>query len=258
VSERLKLTVEGAVAVLAIMRPERLNALDLDLLREIERACDAIEANAAVRAAILTGEGKAFCAGGDIKAWAGMAPQEFGHGWVRLGHRVFDRLAALRTPLIAAINGHALGGGLELAACADIRVAEMQVRIGLPETGLGMVPGWGGTQRLVRRFGAGLVRRMALGGEVFSAEEACGLGLVDHVAETGGALALAEKLAEKIAARGPAAVEIAKLAINAAEGESREPSVEALAGILAAKTGDLREGVSAFGEKRQPRFSGEW
>ncbi|PZO79317.1 MAG: enoyl-CoA hydratase [Mesorhizobium amorphae] len=257
-SERLNLRIEGATAVLAIARPERANALDMDLLRAIERACDRIEGEDAVRAAILTGEGKAFSAGGDIKAWGAMSPQEFGTEWIRLGHRVFDRLASLRMPLISAINGHALGGGLELAATADIRVAETQSRIGLPETGLGMVPGWSGTQRLVRRFGAGVVRRMALGGEVFLGEEARALGLIDHVAETGGALSRALELAAGIAERGPAAVALAKLMINTAEGESREAGVETLAGILAAKTGDLREGVTAFGEKRAPRFQGEW
>ena len=118
-----------------------------------------------------------------------MRPEEFGHQWVRYGHRVFERLATLRAPLIAALNGHALGGGLELAACADIRIAENQIKIGLPETGLGMVPGWSGTQRLVKRFGAQIVRRMVLGGEMFSAEEGRMNGLVDHVVETGSALA---------------------------------------------------------------------
>ena len=104
---------------------------------------------------------------------------------MRFGHRVFERLATLRMPVIAAINGHALGGGLELAAAADIRIAEIQIKIGLPETGLGMVPGWSGTQRLVKRFGAQIVRRMVLGGEMFTAEEAKAVGLVDAVVGAG-------------------------------------------------------------------------
>ena len=254
----VRVEIEGAVTVLTVARPDKLNAFDLDMLRALDAACDAVETNAAVRAAIITGEGKAFSAGGDIKAWGGMRPEEFGHQWVRFGHRVFERLATLRVPVIAALNGHALGGGLELAACADIRIAETQIRIGLPETGLGMVPGWSGTQRLVRRFGAQIVRRMVLGGEMFSAEEGRANGLVDHVVEPGSALAEAKAYASRIATRGPAAGEISKLMIAVANGEDNGAGVEALGSILVAKTGDLREGVAAFTEKRPATFKGEW
>ena len=255
---RLKVELDGAVATITLTRPERLNAIDLDMLKALDRACDEIEANTAIHAAILTGEGKGFSAGGDIKAWGAMDPGQFGHQWVRYGHRVFDRLAALRVPLIAALNGHALGGGLELAACADIRIAEAQIRVGLPETTLGIVPGWSGTQRVVRRFGAQIVRRMLLGGEVFSAEEARALGLVDRVVETGGALAAAREQAEKAARGGPASVETAKLLIAVAEGEGADAAAEAIGSMLVAKTADLREGVAAFGGKRPARFGGDW
>lgn len=254
----VRVDVDGPVAVLTVARPDRLNALDIDMLKALGAACDEVEANAEIRVAIITGEGKAFSAGGDIKAWGGMAPQEFGHGWVRFGHRVFERLASLRMPVIAALNGHALGGGLELAACADIRIAESQIRIGLPETGLGMVPGWSGTQRLVQRFGAQIVRRMVLGGEMFSAEEGRASGLVDAVVETGTALAEAKAYATRIAARGPAALEIAKLMIATANGEDKGAGVEALGSMLVAKTGDLKEGVAAFTQKRTATFKGEW
>lgn len=187
-----------------------------------------------------------------------MDPAAFGHGWVRFGHRVFERLATLRMPVIAALNGHALGGGLELAAAADIRIAEAQVKIGMPETSLGMVPGWSGTQRLVARFGAQVVRRMVLGGEMFSAEQAKAEGLVDLVVETGLVMQAARDYAARIAARGPAALETAKLMIAAANGEDNGAAVEALGSILVAKTGDVKEGVAAFGEKREARFKGEW
>ncbi|MFM2279063.1 MAG: hypothetical protein RLZZ444_1294 [Pseudomonadota bacterium] len=257
-SGTVKISLEGPVAILTLARPEKLNALDLDMLSALSSASDEIEANPAVRAAILTGEGKGFSAGGDIKAWAGMQPQEFGHAWVRHGHRVFERLATLRMPLVAALNGHALGGGLELAGIADIRIAENHIRIGLPETGLGMVPGWSGTQRLVKRFGAQLVRRMALGGEIFSAQEACTLGLVDAVVETGCSVDAARAYATRIADRGPAALEITKMMIAMANGEDNGSAAEALGSILVAKTGDLKEGVSAFGEKRPAQFKGEW
>lgn len=256
--QRIKVELSGHVAVITAARPDKLNAFDIDMLKALSVACDEVEAHAQIRVAILTGEGKAFSAGGDIKAWGAMTPSEFGHAWVRFGHRVFERLATLRVPLIAAINGHALGGGLELAIAADIRIAERHVKIGLPETGLGMVPGWSGTQRLVRRAGAQVVRRMVLGGEIFSADEAVALGLVDKVVETGEAVAAARDYAARIAARGPAAVEVAKLMIATANGEDNGTAVEALGSILVAKTGDLKEGLAAFSEKRSAKFSGEW
>ncbi|MFC0244686.1 enoyl-CoA hydratase/isomerase family protein [Falsochrobactrum ovis] len=258
VTERITVTVENHVAFITIKRPEKLNAFDIEMLQQLSAACDRVEADATVRVAILTGEGKAFSAGGDIKAWGGMEPSEFGHAWVRYGHRVFERLATLRMPLIAAMNGHALGGGLELAAAADIRIVEEQAKIGLPETSLGMVPGWSGTQRLVRRFGAQIVRRMVLGGEMFTAQEALSHGLVDAVVETGTVLEQAQDYAMRVAKRGPAALEISKLMIAVANGEDNGTAVEALGSILVAKTGDLKEGVSAFSEKREAAFKGEW
>ena len=254
----VRVTIEGAVAIITLSRPEKRNAMDLAMLKALAAACDEVETNSAVRAAILTGEGKAFCAGGDIKAWSAMDAAEFGHAWVRFGHRVFDRLATLRVPVIAALNGHAFGGGLELAGAADIRIAERQIEIGLPETSLGMVPGWSGTQRLVKRFGAQIVRRMVLGGEMFSADEAFALGLVDAVAPTGGALEAAKVYAARLAKRGPAALEVAKLMIASASGEDNGSAVEALGAILVAKTPDLKEGVAAFGEKRAANFKGDW
>ncbi|MGZ9719957.1 enoyl-CoA hydratase/isomerase family protein [Rhizobium miluonense] len=257
-SGTVRVEVEGHIATMTVSRPEKLNALDLDMLKALSDAADEVEANAQVRVAILTGEGKGFSAGGDIKAWGGMRPEEFGHAWVRHGHRIFERLATLRVPLIAALNGHALGGGLELAGVADIRIGEEHIKIGLPETGLGMVPGWSGTQRLVKRFGAQIVRRMALGGEVFTAEEARGLGLVDAVVATGKAVVAANEYAARIAARGPAALEIVKLMIASANDEDNGTAVEALGSILAAKTGDLKEGVASFTEKRSAKFKGEW
>ncbi len=257
-SGTVRVDIDGSLAIMTVSRPEKLNALDLDMLKALSEAADAVEVNPDVHVAILTGEGKAFSAGGDIKAWGHMAPQEFGHAWVRYGHRVFERLATLRVPLIAALNGHALGGGLELAGLADIRIAEQQIKIGLPETGLGMIPGWSGTQRLVKRFGAQIVRRMALGGEIFTAEEASQFGVVDMVVATGTAVAAARDYARRVAARGPAALEITKLMIASANGEDNGAAVEALGSILAAKTGDLKEGVTAFSEKRPAQFKGEW
>jgi enoyl-CoA hydratase len=246
---------EGGIARITLTRPEKLNALDMGMIEALAAAADAIEASRDVRAAILTGEGKAFCAGGDIAAWGGLEPLDMWRLWVRAGHRAFDRLARLRVPMIAVLSGHALGGGLELAATADIRIAEPQAKFGMPETGLGMIPGWSGTQRLVRRVGAQAVRRLALTGAIVEAAEAARLGLVDEVAPRGEGMKRAMELAATIAARGPVAVSIAKELINSAEGEETAAAVEAIAGALTSYTEDLKEGVASFREKRTPCFA---
>ncbi|MGQ0485601.1 MAG: enoyl-CoA hydratase/isomerase family protein [Hyphomicrobiales bacterium] len=252
---RIRLEAKGHVAVLTIARPEKLNALDYEMVLALERAAHLIETMREVRVAIITGEGgKSFCAGGDIDAWSKWAPQDFGMAWVRHGHRAFDALARLRQPLIAALNGHALGGGLELAATADFRIAETHVKLGSPETGLGIIPGWSGTQRSVRRFGSQTVRRMALLGEVFTAGEGLSLGIVDQVVATGASLQAARDMAARIAARGPSATQATKMLINAAEGEEVERPLEALAGHVAAGSAELKEGVAAFRDKRKPEF----
>lgn len=253
---RILLALEGEIAVLTLNRPDKLNALDQGMLRALEQACDDIEADKALRVLLLAANGKAFCAGGDIAAWAALSPLDFAHDWVRRGHRVFDRLAQLRTPTIAVLTGPAFGGGLELAGACDFRIAEAGVKLGLPETSLGMVPGWSGTQRLVRRFGAQLVRRLSLGGDMLKAEDALVVGLVDRVAAAGEGMRAARDMAQVIAARGPVAVQTAKLMINAAEGEESAATVEVLAGALIATTSDLKEGVAAFREKRKPGFGG--
>lgn len=253
---RIRLTVEGQIGHLAISRPEKLNALDAEMVGDLLSLCHEIEHHPDIRVVILTGEGKAFCAGGDIAAWSGETPAAFGRHWVRDGHAAFDALARLRQPVIAVLNGHALGGGLELAACADYRIAEAHVKLGQPETGLGIIPGWSGTQRAVRRFGAQLVRRMAVFGEIFEAEEARSLGLVDRVAPSGKGVEEAIVLAEQVLARGPEATELTKMLINAAEGEERERVLEALAGRIAAGGDELAEGLAAFREKRKPDFKG--
>ncbi|MER9967122.1 enoyl-CoA hydratase/isomerase family protein [Mesorhizobium sp. M0060] len=246
---------DGAIGIVTLRRPEKFNALDIPMLRALEEALDEAETAEGVRVVLICGEGKGFCAGGDVEAWAAMSAVDFQVQWVRYGHRVFDRLARLRQPTIAVLAGHALGGGLELAAACDFRVAETQVKLGFPETSIGVVPGWSGTQRAVRRFGAQAVRRMALGGEVFLAIEAMTLGIVDRVVETGKAFAEARAWAGKIAERGPLATEAAKLMIAIAEGEESAAATEALASGFIALTSDLRAGVEAFKAKQKPAFS---
>lgn len=256
-SDAFSLEVEGGVGILRIDREDKRNALDAAMVDALGDLCRTIERRDDVSVVILTGQGRSFCAGGDIAAWSGETPTDFGRHWVRDGHDAFDRLARLRQPVIAVLNGHALGGGLELAACADHRIAEAHVKIGQPEAGLGIIAGWSGTQRAVRRFGAQNVRRMAIFGKIFSAEEACAVGIVDEVAETGAGLSRARELALSLLKRGPRATELTKMLINAAEGEERERILESLAGRIAAASDELREGVSAFFEKRPADFSGK-
>ncbi len=254
---RLTLTVEDAIALVTVDRVDKLNALDGALVRALFDICRDIEHQAAAKVVIVTGTGnKAFSAGGDIEAWSAESPEAFGRHWVREGHAAFDALARLRQPVIAVLNGHALGGGLELAACADIRIAEEHAKIGQPEPGLGIIPGWSGTQRAVRRFGSQNVRRMAQFGEVYSAKEAHEKGIVDEVVATGSGLDRARDIAERVLARGQFATEATKMLINAAEGEERERVMEALAGTAAAASDELQEGLAAFRQKRKPDFGG--
>lgn len=251
---RVELVVEDNIARLTLRRPEKLNAIDDAMIDALFAVCRTIERSDA-RVVILSGEGgKSFCAGGDIEAWSSLAADVFSRRWLRDGHDAFDALARLTVPLIAVLNGHALGGGLELAACADLRIAEAHVKIGQPEPGLGVIPGWSGTQRASRRFGTQIVRRMALFGEIYSAEEAQALGLVDCVVATGEGVAAAEAAAARVLQRSPRATELTKMLINAAEGEENARVVEALAGAVAAGSRDLTEGLSAYRQKRPARF----
>ncbi len=252
---RITVTVNEATATLTINRPEKLNALDASMVEALSALCQQIEHDEAIRVVLLTGAGeKAFCAGGDIDAWSDQPADAFGRFWIREGHAAFDRLARLRQPLIAVLNGHALGGGLELAACADYRIAEAQVKIGQPETGIGIIPGWSGTQRLVRRFGASAVRRMAIMGEVFQAEQALQLGLVDQLSPRGEGMAVGLALANNVSRRAPRATELTKMLVNVAEGEETGRVIESLAGALAADSDQLAEGLSAYRAKRTPQY----
>ena len=251
---RIKLNVDNAIATITLARAEKLNALDKPMILALERVGLFIDADLKIKVALLTGEGdRAFCAGGDIDAWSSEPAEEFGLQWVRLGHRAFDALARLRQPLIAVLNGSAMGGGFELASCADFRIAEPHTKISLPETGLGIIPGWSGTQRAVRRFGAQIIRRMALGGESFSAAQALSHGLVDQVSAQGESMNVALGLAHQISARSVFATAATKMMINAAEGEDAGRALEALGGIAAAQSEELKAGLEAFRAKKQKR-----
>ena len=249
---RIKISHQGSIAFITMMRPEKLNALDLSMITAMEKAAHIIDADNNIKATIITGAGdRAFCAGGDIAAWSAQDAESFGLQWVRIGHRAFDALTRLRVPLIAALNGSAMGGGLELAATADFRIAEEHIKISLPETGLGIIPGWSGTQRIVQRFGAATTKRMALAGEAFSAQDALMVGMADKVVTKGQSLSAAIELAEVIANRSTFATAAVKMMINAADGEDGPRAIEALGGIAVAHSAELKASLAAFNAKKK-------
>ena len=233
----------------------KLNALTTGMLRQLEDHLIQIERERDSRTVIVTGTGpKAFCCGADIAEWGPLSPAEFARYWVRDGHRVFDRLARLSKPTIGAINGHAFGGGLELAACCDIRVMAPRATLALPEAKVGIVPGWSGTQRLTRLLPEPVVKEMTLFGRRISAERATSLGFATEVAED--TLAAAQDIAASLTNVSPRANELAKAMIHAAVGEDRAAAIEAVGSAAAAASADRNEGVSAFLNKRTAEFSG--
>ena len=247
---------DGQVARITLDRPAKLNALTPAMLAELGGAVARIDSDDDIRAVVLNATGdRAFCVGADIDAWADADALRMWRHWVRDGHAVFDRLARLRPPLIAAIEGLALGGGLELAATCDLRIGGAGASFGLPEADVGVAPGWSGTQRLVRAIGPGPVKLMALVGERLDAAAAERTGVVHRVVPAGSALDAALEMTQRIAARGPVAVQLSKQLINAAVGEDTAQTLEALASGVAASTEDMREGVAGFREKRPPVFS---
>ena len=248
-------TYHGATSVLTLSNEAKLNAFTTQMLLQLEDALAELDRSADVRAVILTGAGpKAFCCGADIAEWGPLSPAEFARFWVRDGHRVFDRLARISKPTIGALNGHAFGGGLELAACCDIRVMAPRATLALPEAKVGIVPGWSGTQRLTRLLPEPVVKEMALFGRRVTSDRAVALGFACAVAED--ALAEAHDIAASLGDVSPRANELAKAMIHGAVGEDRAASIEMLGSAAAAASADREEGVAAFLEKRAAAFKG--
>ena len=254
----LQVSSEDGIAIVTLHRPEKLNSLTPAMLDELEFTARRLEDDTTLRAVILTGSGeKAFCVGADINEWAALAPLDMWRRWVRRGHQVFEQWARLRQPVIAAINGLALGGGLELAITADIRLAASGSGFALPEASIATCPGWSGTQRLVQIIGASRAKYLAITGARVSAADALGFGLVHEVVDRHALMDRAMFLAREIALKAPVSVQLTKQLINAAAGEGTAVTLEAMAGALAATTSDAAEGIKSFREKRAPRYTGK-
>jgi enoyl-CoA hydratase len=253
----IELARVGEIATVTLNRPAKLNSLTSAMLNQLEDCARELEADAVVRVVILTGSGsKAFCVGADIHEWASFEPLDMWRRWVRRGHQVFDQWARLRQPVISAINGHAFGGGLELAIVGDVRITSDEAKFALPEASIATCPGWSGTQRMVRLVGASHAKYLALSGQKLNADDALRTGLVHEVVKSVNLLSRAQELAQEMADKAPVSMQLTKQLINASAGEDAAATLEAMAGALAATTQDAAEGINSFREKRKPQYLG--
>jgi enoyl-CoA hydratase len=257
--EALILTeIRHQIAFLTINRPQQLNALNKDTIDALHNALAAADADAGVGAIVLTGSGeKAFVAGADIKEFADFSISQGGELALRGQQTLFDFIEQLSTPVIAAVNGFALGGGLELAMAAHIRIASSNARMGLPETSLGVIPGYGGTQRLAQLVGRGKANELIFTAGMLKADEALQWGLVNAVVEQSELLATCEAMAQKILANSPLAIAAAIRCVNAgftSGVNGYQVEIEEFGKCFGTK--DFKEGTTAFLEKRKPNFRG--
>jgi enoyl-CoA hydratase len=254
----LRVALEDGIAVLTIDRPEALNALDVATLTELRDRLLELHENDDVRVIVLTGAGdRAFAAGADIKYMIGLGVEQ-AREWGELGQNVGRLLETIPKPTIAAVNGFALGGGCELALACDLRCAASTAKLGQPEVNLGIIPGWGGTQRLARVCGIGVAKDLILTGRVVSADEALRIHLVNAVFEPGELIEKVLETARTLAAKGPLALAAAKAATNhALQGdhvENLRSEGERFGDLFASE--DTKEGLTAFAEKREAHFKG--
>lgn len=256
--ETILIDKNDGIATITINRPQKLNALNKITISELSEAFELLENDKKIRVIVLTGSGeKSFVAGADISEFANFSAAE-GEKLARKGQEMlFDFIENLSTPVIAAINGFALGGGLELAMSCHFRIASDNAKMGLPEVSLGVIPGYGGTQRLPQLVGKGKGMEMIMTAGMISAEEAKEVGLVNHVTSLDQLLDLATKIAQKIMKNSPVAIAAAIKAVNAnfdVEKNGFEVEIEAFGDCFG--TNDFKEGTTAFLEKRKPNFPG--
>ena len=249
----------AGVGVITLHRPKALNALSSALLAELNHLLDAIAQDKSIKTVIITGAGdKAFVAGADIAEMQPLSAME-GRDWGTFGQMVFNKLENLSQPVIAAVNGFALGGGCELVMACDIRIASEKAKFGQPEVTLGITPGFGGTQRLPRLIGKGRAKELLFTGDIIDAAEAYRLGLVNTVTTPEELMNTAMALAQKIMSRAEVAVKLCKAAVNAGLNMDLESGIayEAEVFSLCFATGDQKEGMNAFMEKRKAVFMGK-
>jgi len=257
--ENILLEREGAVAILTINRPQVLNALNAATLRELDCALDEVAADDGVRALVITGAGeKAFVAGADINELRAMRSGADAVRFAQRGQALLFKLERLEKPVIMAINGFALGGGCEMAMAGDIRIAADTARLGQPEVNLGLIPGYGGTQRLARLAGRGAAKLLAYTGDMIGAAEALRVGLVDRVVPAADLMREARALADKLAGKAPVALAMAKRSIDGGLDVDLESgcALEAACFGVSCATEDRVEGTAAFLEKRAAKFKG--
>ena len=254
--EQIRLDVAGRLATITIDRPDVRNAIDRQTADEMSAALAEIRARDEVAAVVITGGGeRVFVSGADIKD---LKSRTFKSGLEGCNNALFEAIENLDRPVVAAINGHALGGGLELALACDIRLAVADAKFGFPEVGLGIMPGAGGTQRLPRVVGMGRAREMILTGDLIDAAEAHRIGLINRVVPRADFAAAVKNLTDKLLTRGPVALRLAKLALNMAGNTPAAAGYqfEILAQSVLFETEDKSEGIDAFLEKRAPEFKG--
>jgi len=253
--EILKLAIEKNIGIIIISRPKAMNALNTAFFAEMNSMLDELSENEDIRALIITGEGKAFVAGADIAEMSGMNSEQ-GTEFSKIGQNVFDKIEAMPFPTIAAINGFALGGGLELTLACDIRIANTKALMGQPEVNLGLIPGYAGTQRLARLVGMGDALYLLYTADMISAEEALRIKLVQKVTEPEELMETALKIASKISKKGKNAIKQVKkvtrngLNMNFNDGQNLEAKIF---GSLF-ETKETKEGMNAFLEKRKPNW----
>jgi len=255
----LRVEKEGAIAIVFISREENLNALNTELLTELQMIMEELDTDEKISVIILTGSGdRAFVAGGDIGEMSRLDPLS-GRDFGRLGQSTLSLIEHIGTPVIAAINGYALGGGLEIAMACDIRIASDSAVLGQPEVGLGVIPGFGGTQRLSRLIGVGKAKELIFTGKRISGQEAREIGLVEIVVPREKVLDTARDLASQIAKNSPLAVKVAKSCIDKGAYLDIHSglTIENEAFALMFSTHDQKDGMKAFLEKRAPKFKGK-
>jgi enoyl-CoA hydratase len=243
------------ISTILLDRPHKHNAITPEMLEQLEQILIALDSDRDVRVVLLTAVGdRSFCAGADIKRFKALQPLDMWAYWTRLGHRVFDHLARLRQPTIAAVSGNAYGGGFELALACDLRIVAEDATLGLTEVGIGTLPGWGGTGRLRDLVGAGRAKELILTGEPLTAERALAWGVANQLAPKAEVIDNAHALANKIASRAPIAVQMAKQAIDAG---AAYQAMEQVSSAATAFTEDAAEGFASFTDKRDPQYLGK-